>query len=65
MGFDLGVVGRPEIASKASMFEEAGRLSPGQLPQLMPGKRCNFLTKLMQLSYVGVCVCFVFILQVP
>ena len=39
------------------MFEEAGRLSPGQLPQLMPGKRCNFLTKLMQLSYVGVCVC--------
>ena len=30
MGFDLGVVRRPEITSKASMFEEG--LSPGQLP---------------------------------
>ena len=65
MGFDLGVVRRPEITRKASMLEEAGWLSPGQLPKLMPGKRSDFLTKLMQLSYVGMCATGVFILQVP
>ena len=48
MGFELGVVKRPEITSKASMFEEAGWLSPGQLPELMLGKRSDVLAKLMQ-----------------
>ena len=65
MRLDLGMIGRPEVAHKASMCEKASRRLSGQIADLMPGESSYVLTKLMQLNYVRVRASGVLIFQVP